>query len=125
MNAVASFPRIVRFIGTDDCPGSSCPHCGAEGRFILRFQVDDGRQLAAMRGCAKLFPVCRVATEELRLRTKLADYAKRGWNGLNRRDSEALAAIEEFYAGSRDERSTLSVVDGAKAANTAKSRGRR
>jgi hypothetical protein len=120
-----SLPRIVRFLGTDDAPGSSCPHCGAEGRYILRFVLEDGRHAGAMRGCVQLFPVSRIATEELRLRTKLADYQKRGWNGLNRRDVEALNAIESFYAGTCDERSALSVIDGAKRANTARFRGQR
>ena len=74
MNAVSQpvFPRIVRFFETKDSPGASCPHCGAEGRYILTFQVEDGRRMGAMRGCVKLFPVSRVATEELRLREKLA-----------------------------------------------------
>jgi len=115
----ASFPRIVRFLETTDSPGSSCPHCGADGRFILTFVVDDGRTLGAMRGCAKLFPVSQVAVEELRLRTKQSEYRKRGWTSLGRRDAEALAAIESFYAGARDERSALAIVRGAKAANIA------
>ena len=46
MNAVASFPRIVRFYETHDAPDSQCPHCGATGRYILTFQVEDGRRLA-------------------------------------------------------------------------------
>ena len=121
---VASLPRIVHFLETSDSPGAQCPHCGAEGRWILRFVVEDGRTLAAMRGCAKLFPVSRVATEELRLQTKLASYKKRfGASAtLNRRDSEALAAIEAFYAGHWDERSVLSIIDGAKRANQARYR---
>ncbi len=118
-------PRIVRFLGTDDSPDSSCPHCGATGRYIHRFQVENGTFAAAMSGCVKLFPVSRIAVEEQRLRKKLGDYAKRGWNSLNRRDTEALAAIEDFYAGTRDERSALSVVNGAKAANQSKYRGPR
>jgi hypothetical protein len=116
-----SLPRIVRFLETSDSPGASCPHCGAEGRFVLRFVVEDGRTLGAMRGCVQLFPVSRIAREELRLREKLAGYLKKGWNGLNRRDTEALAAIA-FYAGACDERSALSIVDGAKRANQARYR---
>ena len=90
--SIASLPRIVRFLGTDDSPGSCCPHCGAEGRYTLRFQVEDGRTMGAMRGCVQLFPVSRVATEELRLREKLAALVKRFGQGatLNRRDAEAL-----------------------------------
>jgi len=121
---VASLPRIVRFLGTDDAPGSCCPHCGAEGRYTIRFVLEDGRHGGAMRGCIKLFPVSRVAPEELRLRDKLANYVKRFGPSatLNRRDTEALDAIEAFYAGTRDEWSTLRIVDGAKRANAARYR---
>lgn len=124
LQATTALPRIVRFLGTDDAPGASCPHCGAEGRWILRFQLEDGRRAGAMRGCVKLFPVSRVAVEELRLRDKLAGYVKRFGSGasLNRRDAEAMGACEEFFAGTRDERSTLSVIDGAKRANSARYR---
>ena len=118
--AARQLPRIVRFLGTDDCPDSACPHCGATGRFILRFKVDDGRELAAMRGCASLFPVSRIATEELRLQQKLTRYRKQGWSCLNRADSDALAAIAAFYAGSLDERSALARVDIAKKTNQRK-----
>ena len=126
MNAtpIASLPRIVRFLGTDDSPGSCCPHCGAEGRWIIRFVLEDGRHGGAMRGCVKLFPVSRVATEDLRLRDKLASLVKRFGQSatLNRRDTEALDACEAFFVGTRDERSALSVIDGAKRANSARYR---
>ena len=117
-------PRIVRFLGTDDAPGSCCPHCGAEGRYTIRFVLEDGRHGGAMRGCVQLFPVSRVAIEELRLRDKLASYVKRFGQSatLNRRDTEALDACDAFYAGTRDERSTLSIIDGAKRANQARYR---
>jgi len=111
-----SLPKIVRFLGTDDCLDSTCPHCGATGRYIHRFVVEDGRTLAAMSGCAKLFPTSRVAIEEQRLRKKAADRAKRGWK-LNRSDLDALAAIEQFFAGAIDERFALSRIDSAKRSN--------
>jgi hypothetical protein len=114
-------PRIVRFLGTDDSPDSSCPHCGATGRYIHHFVVEDGRQLAAMSGCAKLFPTSRIAVEEQRLRKKAADRAKKGWK-LNQRDQDALVAIEQFYAGTLDERIALSRVDSAKRFNQSKYR---
>lgn len=118
----APLPRIVRFLGTSDCPDSECPHCGARGRFIHRFLLETGGTGAAMSGCVQLFPVSPVAREEARLKKKLADYMKRGWNGLNRRDTEALEAIEAFYAGTIDERSAMVIVKGAKAANRARYR---
>lgn len=83
--------------------------------------------MGAMRGCVQLFPCSRVAHEELRLRQKLESLQKRFGMAatLNRRDTEAMDAIDEFYAGTRDERSTLCVIDGAKRANQARYRGRR
>ena len=122
--AVQTFPRIVRFTGTSDSPGAACPHCGAEGRYILHFLTEDGRRMGAMRGCVQLFPCSRVAHEELRLRQKLESLQKRFGQSahLNRRDTEAMDAIDQFYAGTRDERSTLSVIDGAKRANQARYR---
>lgn len=99
-------PRIVRFLGTDDSAGSSCPHCGATGRYIHRFIVEDGRTLAAMSGCVKLFPVSAVANEEHRLRKKEREYAKKNWT-LNRDDQNALTAIADFYAGTIDETAAL------------------
>ncbi len=118
-----TLPRVVRFLDTVDAPDSQCPHCGATGRYILRFQVADGRTLGAMRGCAKLFPASRIATEELRLRNKLGDYAKRGWS-LNAADAKALQAIDAFYAGTLDEASALREVDYAKSSNSARRRAR-
>ena len=120
-----AFPRIIRFRGTDDAPGASCPHCGAEGRWIIRFTVEgpDGKPVdrAAMRGCVKLFPVSRIALEELRLRDKAEKYAKQGWS-LNRGDTHALEQIEAFYAGTVTERAALAIVDSSKAANMLRAR---
>ena len=113
MSQMQALPRIVRFLGTDDSPESSCPHCGATGRYILRFIVEDGRTLAAMRGCAKLLPQSRIAGEELRLRKKAADRTRNGWK-LSRRDEEALAACDRFYAGELTEQHALQIIDSAK-----------
>lgn len=121
--AVSTLPRIVRFLESEDSPGSSCPHCGATGRFILRFQVDDGRVLGAMRGCAQLFPVSPVAREHARLMEKAKRYAKEGWR-LNRADTEAVDACESFFAGTLDERAALAIINAAKRSNAAR-HGRR
>jgi hypothetical protein len=50
--------RIVTLF-TDDSGeygNASCPHCGADGRYIHYFLCDDGRIHGAMSGCIKLFP---------------------------------------------------------------------
>lgn len=113
---MSELPRIVRFLATDDSSGASCPHCGATGRYILNFVVEDGRTLGAMRGCVKLFPVSKIAVEELRLRTKQAQRAKIGWE-LNAADRGALDAIAEFYAGTVGEQYALNVIQYAKSKN--------
>lgn len=106
MNAPA-LPKIVRFL--EIVEGGACPHCGSGGRWIHRFVVADGRELGAMSGCVKLFPVSPVAREHQRLMKKARDYEKKGWK-LNRWDSESLDAIEAFYVGAIDERSALATV---------------
>lgn len=112
-----SLPKIVRFLETLDCPGASCPHCGATGRFILRFMVADGRQLGAMRGCVQLFPVSPIAREEKRLADKAKKYYEQGWK-LNQADTRAVEAIESFYAGLCTEDQALREVKLAKRSNT-------
>jgi hypothetical protein len=121
-----TLPRIVRFLGIDECEGSSCPHCGAEGKYIIRFQCDDGIRRGAMRGCVKLFPVSQIANEEMRLREKLNGYIKAYGETahLNANDTRALDAIEAFYAGQLEERFALAAVNQAKQANQAKYRKR-
>lgn len=111
-------PTIVRFLGTVDAgAGASCPHCGATGRYIVRFQVRDGRSLGAMRGCARLFPVSALAREHERLVAKAERYAKQRppWK-LNRGDQEALEAIEAAIAGQLDESTALCLARASRAA---------
>lgn len=115
-------PAIVRFLGTDDAgPGAICPHCGATGRYIVRFQVADGRELGAMRGCVQLFPVSALAREHARLIGKRDEYAKRGWR-LNRADQQALNAIEDAIDGRCSDVTALSLVRAAKAQNINRAR---
>lgn len=120
----APLPRIVRFIGTSE--GSSCPHCGAEGKYIVWFQLETGAKHGAMRGCVKLFPVSQIANEEMRLREKLNGYLEAyGPDAhLNANDSKALQAIEDYYAGKTGEMYALAAVKNAKQANQAKYRKR-
>lgn len=99
-----ALPRIVRFLGTDDHgPGgsTSCPHCGAIGRYVIRFQVEDGRHLGAMRGCIKLFPVTELARHHEYFVAKQTRYAAKRWK-LNACDAEALRGIEDAIDGRAD-----------------------
>ncbi len=112
---VTSLPRITRFLGIDDCEGASCPHCGATGRYIIRFQVEDGRHLGAMRGCIKLFPVTELAREHEYFVTKKARYAKQQprWN-LSARDTEALQWLENAIEGRADPRQAIAIAQTAR-----------
>ena len=63
-----ALPAIVAVLGVDDygpCEGSlgsaSCPHCGAQGRYVVRFMCEDGSRRGAMRGCIQLFPRSPIA----------------------------------------------------------------
>lgn len=120
-------PRIVKFIGTTDTgPGgnASCPHCGARGRYIVRFQVADGRQLGAMRGCVQLFPVSELARQHCHFLDKRQRYVAKGWR-LNCEDSAALDAIEAAIAGTLDEYTALFMAREAMAHNAARGRLKR
>lgn len=63
-NPYANLPSVVRITQFEDCgpvldcmdkPGY-CPHCGAEGRYIVHFLATDGQEYAAMRGCFAKWP---------------------------------------------------------------------
>ena len=68
---VSTLPKILAVLGVDDAGPSpegasaNCPHCGAEGRYIVRFLCDDGSRRGAMRGCFKLFPNSNTRTAKL------------------------------------------------------------
>lgn len=126
--SVASLPRITRFEGTDDCGpgGASCPHCGATGRWVIRFRVEDGRTLGAMRGCVKLFPVTELARQHGYFKEKEARYAAQRppWK-LNARDAEALRLIEEAIEGRADARQAVSIAQTARRCAAMAARRRR
>ena len=115
--AVTALPRIVKFLGTDDCgAGATCPHCGATGRFVVRFQVEGGRQLGAMRGCAKLFPVTELARQHQHFVDKQARYAKQGWK-LSASDAEVLRWIEDAIDGKTDPHIAVAMAKSARQHN--------
>lgn len=58
----ADLPKIIVVEGIEDGgEGAYCPHCGAEGRWIVRFTLEGGAHAGAMRGCFKLWPTDRCA----------------------------------------------------------------
>jgi len=114
--ATTTLPRIVRYLGKrDDGDGAVCPHCGSGGRYIHSVLLENGTRIGAMAGCIQLFPMAPIAREEMRLRGKEADYAKRDWS-LPSWDLRMLAAIERFYTGELTEWQALAIVQDEKRA---------
>lgn len=122
MTATTSLPRIVKFLGTDDCgAGASCPHCEASGRYVIRFQVEDGRTLGAMRGCVKLFPVTELARQHQHFIDKQTRYVKQGWK-LSARDAEALRFLEAAIDRQADAHQAVVIAQSARKMNAMKYR---
>lgn len=126
---VAALPKIVRFLGIDDHgPGgsASCPHCGATGRYVIRFQVEDGRQLGAMRGCIKLFPLTELARHHEYFVAKRSRYAAQRppWK-LCERDVEALRWLEDAIDGRADTRQAIGIAQTARSIAAMSARRRR
>jgi len=63
-NAPAEYRRVTEVTDRIDhgeaeanAPGSTtCPHCGAWGRYVYTFTTDDGERHAAMAGCIEVWP---------------------------------------------------------------------
>lgn len=91
MTKTTQTPRIIRFDGIDDSGefgAASCPHCGADGRYVHWFLCDDGQRRGAMSGCVKLFPISEIAQEHQKIVQK---HRQNNW------DKRKLAAIERYY----------------------------
>lgn len=63
---ITSYPKRIVTVRVEDYGSSdgmmgstSCPHCGARGRYVHYFLCDDGAIHAAMSGCIKLFPLAK------------------------------------------------------------------
>jgi len=108
----SALPAVLAITGVDDggpCSegygSNTCPHCGAEGRYIIRFLCEDGAERGAMKGCFQLFPGSSTRTAKLvqeayereraatEKKAKLASW----W-------ADMLAEVAEFRAhGSKDD----------------------
>ena len=110
-----TLPLITRYLHKtdsgpcDDGATATCPHCGADGRFIHWFECEDGSKRGAMSGCVKLFRMTDIAAADMALREKLAERKKSG-KGLNAVEQRASYAIQQFYAGRWDEATTLNMI---------------
>lgn len=68
---IAGLPAILAITDVRDggpCDGgatATCPHCGADGRYVFYFVCVDGSRRGAMSGCLKLFPQSASPTARL------------------------------------------------------------
>lgn len=132
MLAVATLPRITRFLGTSDGGPSDgkgsaiCPHCGSTGRYVHYFEVEGGERRGAMSGCIKLFPVSPIAEADMALSERHRDLVKRFGKDakLNPWDTRIREAIDAFYSGTMSERTTLDHIQWARQAAATYRRGR-
>ncbi|MCL4296301.1 MAG: hypothetical protein KJ077_11255 [Anaerolineae bacterium] len=113
MNIYADLPKVLYIEGLDDAGefgAATCPHCGAQGRYIYWFVCDDGSQRGAMRGCFEHFPKHPFADRYAQILDKEIQNAKRrrpavqgqGWS-LASWDASIKDAIEKYGAGQLSE----------------------
>jgi hypothetical protein len=101
----ADLPRVVvvdRRTDAGEFGAALCPHCGAEGRYIVHFRCEDGTRRGAMAGCFAKFPKHPLAEKVMYLLTKRDDYTKKGWS-LPTWDQAVLDAANDFADGLIDE----------------------
>lgn len=100
-------PKIVALLGcTDHGPcdpvaTASCPHCGADGRYVYHFLCEDGNTRGAMAGCLKLFPRHPLVGKVEAVFTKARRYDQEGWN-LPSWDQDILNACDSLRDGKID-----------------------
>lgn len=81
----STLPKILAILGCDDhgpCDDgatASCPHCGADGRYVYHFLCDDGKVHGAMAGCIQLFPKHPLTNKIKTVFEKKRDYDKKKW----------------------------------------------
>lgn len=121
INPYADLPKILAIIDVHDggpCEGgmatATCPHCGADGRFVYTFLCEDGTTRGAMKGCLSKFPHHPFANEMERILGKERDYEKKGWN-LPKWDVEIRDAILAFADRDISEMEAQTRVNRAKA----------
>lgn len=110
-------PAIVAILNKHDSGeygNSSCPHCGALGRYTYHFICDDGRKYGAMAGCIKLFP--KASGRHFSLLEKAftkEEEAKTNKSKLASWWVEMLTATQEFGNDKITKEQLFSVIDTA------------
>lgn len=117
---VNSLPKIIAFDGMTDTgpadprPNGTCPHCGAEGRYIYWFVLEDGSKHGAMSGCIQLFPQSETAIVHKKILEKTAQKKK-----LNGWDEKMLDAINDLKYGRINEDEALRIIHREQASRAA------
>ena len=86
-----------RFVGVKDCGSTSCPHCGAEGRYIYTWEVD-GIIHSAMAGCYKALTGMLEKDEEQKYYILLSEKQAKG-SALNGWDKNIIRLLEFKESG--------------------------
>lgn len=101
-----ALPRIIAITGRTDAGeygATTCPHCGAQGRYITSFVCEDGKTRGAMSGCIKLFPISPLAKIHADLLVKSAANVRKGWKPFSGFDQPKMDAIQAVMAGTMTE----------------------
>jgi hypothetical protein len=114
-------PRIVEILRCkdhgpcDDGASATCPHCGAEGRYVYSFRCEDGSTRGAMKGCIKLFPMHPLARVMTPIITKEREVGKKNAYGgifkLNKWDTAISEAVRAWLDGRMTEQQATSIVN--------------
>lgn len=118
---MCDLPKVVRITSVTDAGefgAAQCPHCGADGRYIVNFDCEDGTSRAAMRGCFSKFKKHSFVKVYEKITDKRADYEKRGWK-LSSWDVSILDAIDGFVYGRITEKDAQAIIDNMQARSKA------
>lgn len=102
----ATLPKIIAITARTDAGeygAATCPHCGADGRYVVSFVCEDGSKRGAMSGCIKLFPISPLAKIHADLLVKAAANERKGWKRFSSFDQPKMDAIEAVMAGTMTE----------------------
>lgn len=108
-----TLPRIIAydsFYDSGEYGNATCPHCGADGRYVWTFHCADGTKRGAMAGCIKLFKVSPIATEHKKLLERKAEREKTGGK-LASWDVAKLEAITGLVDGTVTEGDCLRTIE--------------
>lgn len=120
-HTVSTLPKVVEMLSLEDTgpeSGATCPHCGADGRYIYHFRCEDGNEYGAMSGCVQLFPKSKYAARMEKLLAKEKDNTKTG-RTLAGWDVEVQDAIRAFMDGDITESQADARIRNADAKKTA------